>query len=74
MQFLWIFNESQKFSLLIDKSRPTDIIMEAKAQKFSQHFYKSYQTAKLFFRLTFVYGMWLAESIQLIINLHNSYS
>ena len=33
--------------------------MEAKSQKFTQHFHKSYQTAKLFSCLTFVvYDIW----------------
>ena len=41
-RFLWIFDESQKFSLPIDRRR------------FSQHFHKSYRTAKLFSSLTFV--------------------
>ena len=32
--------------------------MEAKSQRFSQHFHNSYQTEKLFSRLTFVvYGI-----------------
>ena len=53
---LQIFDELQKFSLLyvIDRCA-IDIIMEAKLQRFSQHFHKSHQTMKLFFRLTFVW-------------------
>ena len=47
-RFLWIFDELQKFSLLIDRRHAIDIIMEAKSQRFSQHFHKSYQTVKLF--------------------------
>ena len=57
--FSWIFDELQKFSLLIDRHHAIDIIMEAKSQKFSQPFHISYQTVKLFSRLTFVvYGMY----------------
>ena len=53
--FLQIFDELQKFSLPIDRHCTVDIIMEAKSQRFS---HKSYQTAKLFSRLTFVvYGI-----------------
>ena len=45
------------FSLLIDRRCTVDIIMEAKSRRFSQHFYKSYQTAKVFSCLSFVvYG------------------
>ena len=46
--FSEIFDESQKFSLLIDRRHTVDIIMEAKLRRFSQYFHKSYQTAKLF--------------------------
>ena len=51
---LQIFDESQKFSLLIDRHHTVDTIMEAKSQRFSQHFHKSYQITKLFSHLTFV--------------------
>ena len=54
MWFLQIFDESRKFFLLIDRCRVVDIIMEAKLQRFSQNFHKSYQTMKLFSHLTFV--------------------
>ena len=56
-KLLWfsqILGELQKFSLLIDGSRTIDIIMKAKSQRFSQNFHKSYQTMKLFSRLTIV--------------------
>ena len=53
-RFLQIFNESQNFSLLIDRRHAIDIIMEPKSQQFSQHFHKSYQTTKLFSCLKFV--------------------
>ena len=49
------FDESQKFFLLIDRCHAIDIIMEAKSRKFSQHFYRSYQTTKPFSCLTFVF-------------------
>ena len=44
---------------VIDRRRAIDIIMEAKSQSFLNIFmHKSYQTMKLFCRLTFVvYGM-----------------
>ena len=56
-KFLWfsrILDESQKFSLLIDGCHAIDIIVKAKSQRFSQNFHKSYQTVKLFSRLTIV--------------------
>ena len=53
-RFLQIFDELQKISLLTDRLCDIDIIMEAKSQRFSQHFLKSYQAAKVFSRLTFV--------------------
>ena len=59
-KLLWfsqIFDKPQNFFLLIDRHRAVDIITEAKSRRFSQHHHKSYQTAKLFSRLTFVvYG------------------
>ena len=51
LRFSRIINESRKFSLLIDRCHAIDIIMEAKSQKFSQHFHKP---SKLFSCLTFV--------------------
>ena len=53
-RFKQIFDESRNFSLLIDRCSAIDIIMEAKLQRFSQHFHKSYRTAKLFSHLIFV--------------------
>ena len=63
MRFLQIFDESCKFSPLIERRHAVDIIMEAKLQKFSQHFHKSYQSTKLviygslFFTLTLCYSI-----------------
>ena len=37
-RFSWIFDELQKLSLLIDRHRAVDIIMDAKSSMFSQHF------------------------------------
>ena len=54
LRFSQIFDDSRKFSLLIDIRRTVDIIMEANSQRFS---HKSYQTTKLFSHLSFViYG------------------
>ena len=54
--FCRFFDESQK---LIDRCRAVDTIMEAKLRRFFQHFYKYYQTTKLFFHLIFVvYGIY----------------
>ena len=42
------------------------VIMEAKSQRFSEHFHKSYQTVKLFSCLTFVvYGIFCGETIKM---------
>ena len=61
--FSWILAESRKFSLLIDRRRAADIIVEAKLWRFSQHYHKFYQTTKLFSHLTFVvYSIWIAVS------------
>ena len=35
LRFLQIFEKSQKFSLLIEKRCPVDMIMEAKSRRFS---------------------------------------
>ena len=64
MVFVEIFDEPQKFSLLIDRCHAIDIIMEAKSLRFSQLFHKSYQTVKLFSHLTFVvYGIPIIHSL-----------